>query len=198
MKTNLKFGLVAVLAVSVLCMAIVTGTTPFADGLNLFSSGEDIAENMTDSGNSGDYVYPGIGFEDIEESNENFIAAYGIRPSEEMRTDEWFDMLYKVHFSLSNELDEVGHGSNLTLSDINESGKPTVDEIREAAIENDTLIYSWGVDPEGFIHMDLNMDEEVNQPLRNEIYDLYYQRGVELGIRDIPLVFERGGPTVFL
>jgi hypothetical protein len=205
MKTNLKFGLVAVLGVSVLFAAIVTGTTSFVDGsdygLNLFSSG--------------DYVYPGIGFEDIGEPNENFIAAYGIWPSEEMRTDEWSEKLYDTDNSLKDDLYDRIEATltwNYIIYGINESGDPTWAEVREACIANDidtsglikyalvgecnTLIYTIEVE-DGFIHIGLNMDEDVNESMRNEIYGLYYQRGKELGIDDIPVVFYVSEPYPF-
>jgi hypothetical protein len=222
MKTNLKLGLVAVLGVSVLFAAIVTGGPSFVDGLDLLSSGEDVAENITDNGNSsGDYVYPGIGFED-KESSETFIAAYGIRPSEEMRTDEWSDRLSEVKDSLVKDFQETGKGSNVTFNDIKESvikesletsEKPTMAQIREAYIahgidissslvkyvlggENNTLIYNLGAG-DGAIHVGLNMDENVNESQREEIYDLFYQRGKELGINDTPVFFFSSGPLTF-
>jgi hypothetical protein len=50
---------------------------------------------------------------------------------------------------------------------------------------------------DGFIHIGLNMDEDVNESMRNEIYGLYYQRGKELGIDDIPVVFYVSEPYPF-
>ena len=213
MKTKPKIAIVAVLIISLLTMVIVTGNVPFTEGSNygldsFFGENEFSGDAINNTSSSNDFVHPGIGFEDVE-STENFIDAYGIRPEPEMRTEEWAGKLEEVHYSLQKESFETGFvliAKNLSAS--NEGVKPTMDEVRKACIENDidissglikyiiggkndTLIYNVGTG-DGFIRIGLNKDEEINESLREEMYGLYYQRGKELGINDVPVVFKVG------
>ena len=217
MKTKPKIALVAVLIISLLTMVIVTGNVPFTEGSNyglesFFGENEFSGDAINNTSSTNDFVHPGIGFEDVKES-EYFIDAYGVRPDPEMRTEEWAGKLEETHYNLIEESIETGFATVFrNLNTKNESAQPTMKEIREAFIENNIdissglikyffggesgpIVYDAGIG-DGFIVIGTNA-EEINESLKDEIYDLYYQRGKELGIDDIPVVFEISGPFVF-
>lgn len=217
MKTNLKFGLVAVLAISLLALGMST---------------VNATENSTNPSDT--FVHPGVGFEDIEKSNEYFVDAYGVLPEfkSEQEQQEFCDKIEKVHLSMTDELEDI---LNELSQNIEKDTPPTADVLRKTAIEknidistcvmikyggiNDSIVsvsaykdkyivVGWNAyrnrDPisidELLVEENLTMSElaesTIDRDTMDEIYEIYYQRGKKMGIEDIPVVFELEGPVM--
>jgi hypothetical protein len=215
MKTNLKFGLVAVLAISLLALGMST---------------VNATENSTNPSDT--FVHPGVGFEDIEKSNEYFVDAYGILPEfkSEGEKQEFISNVEKVSQSVTDDL----YTKNQQIKKHLDGETPiTADKMLKTANENDIDISNnlvkFGGDPivalyfkDGYIVVGWNIylnsdsraktlddilkdenltlsefiDNIIDRETMDEIYGVYYQRGKEIGIKDVPVVFELGAPLI--
>ncbi|AKB27075.1 hypothetical protein MSSIT_0356 [Methanosarcina siciliae T4/M] len=190
MKNDSRNGIVALL----LTLLLVSGAS--------IGNASENSSNMSDA-----FVHPGIGMDCAKTGyyKEAYLDSYGILPEfkSEEEKKEFYRKVKQVKSSVSNDLDKklaeieihtnnTGPGMDLVLIEktAKEHNIDVSDNLAKYFIEDQ--INSWGVNKEGYIGIGLNV-ENTDQQTRDEIYLIYYKKGIEMGIENIPVVFENFG-----
>ena len=217
MKTNSRNGLVSLLVIMLL-----------AGGAGIGNANENL------SSSSDTFVYPGVGFDDVKKSNENFVVAYGVIPEfkSEEEKQKFYEKIEEVYESIVDDMivkdteikqhldNKMPVTTNLYIKtakeySINISGTLVEyfgDSIVGGHATDEYIVIDWNIyknydyDPktttlnEILNNENLTLSEfkgsNIDRKTMDEVYEIHYLRGKEMGIEDIPLVFELGAPAV--
>ena len=64
----------------------------------------------------------------------------------------------------------------------------------EIYIHPDGPVSSYGYNYNGYISVELSEGSEVSESLMDEIYELFDQQGMQMGVDDVPVVFKNAVP----
>jgi hypothetical protein len=58
----------------------------------------------------------------------------------------------------------------------------------------DGPVSSYGYNYQGYISVELSEGSEISESLMDEIYEIFDRQGMQMGISDVPVVFEKAVP----